>query len=72
VCRYLRHLVFSRIDTIQACDRQTDGRTLGRTDTQRRHKPRDQSSRGKNLLLSLQAKEHWKSIYDSSGQWRGV
>jgi len=53
--------MYNRLDTIPACDGQTDGRKDGQTDIIRRHSPRyAYASRGKKndihiqLTLSLQ------------------
>ena len=47
--RCLRDFKLGRLDTISACDRQTDGRT----DTQRQHIPRDHGSRSEKKQEAL-------------------
>jgi len=49
--------MYNRLDSIPACDRQTDGRTDGQTDILLRHSPRyAYASRGKNVTNFMKRK----------------
>jgi len=46
--------MYNRLDTIPACDRQTDGQTDKQTDSLPRHSPRyAYATRGKNAVCTV-------------------